>query len=150
MSLERIDRKTLRLRPEEETRINNILKRAMDVEKGVMSDNSSVNPDHPDGCKSLHTTPKSTLYSSSLLLSTFHLLPIFYFVFPLQFLPSLYILFLFTYLLRFLPLFSFLKSTDYFYYIYLSLVVVDLVIIYRVYLLAFNLLCTLKKYIWSD
>lgn len=49
MSLERIDRKTLRLRPEEETRINNILKRAMDMEKGVLTDNSSVNPDHPDG-----------------------------------------------------------------------------------------------------
>ncbi|XP_063888516.1 uncharacterized protein LOC135115552 isoform X4 [Scylla paramamosain] len=49
VSLERIDRKTLRLRPEEETRINNILKRAMDVEKGVLSDNSNVNPDHPDG-----------------------------------------------------------------------------------------------------
>lgn len=53
VSLERIDRKTLRLRPEEETRINNILKRAMDMEKGVLSDNSSVNPDHPDGCECL-------------------------------------------------------------------------------------------------
>lgn len=49
VSLERIDRKTLRLRPDDETRINNILKRVLDMEKGVLADDSNVNPDHPDG-----------------------------------------------------------------------------------------------------
>ncbi|KAK8723619.1 hypothetical protein OTU49_011466, partial [Cherax quadricarinatus] len=49
VSLERIDRYTLRLKPDEETRINNILKRAMDLEKGVVEDKQSVDPNHPDG-----------------------------------------------------------------------------------------------------
>lgn len=49
VNLERIDRKTLQLKPEEETRINNILSRAMDLEKGVLIDKPDVDANHPDG-----------------------------------------------------------------------------------------------------
>lgn len=51
VDLERVDRSTLKLKPEEQSRINNILQRAMDLEKGVLGDKPNVDEDHPDGCK---------------------------------------------------------------------------------------------------
>lgn len=51
VSLERIDRTTLRLKADEELRVNNILKRAMDLERGVLTSKPTVAADHPDGCK---------------------------------------------------------------------------------------------------
>ncbi|ROT79380.1 hypothetical protein C7M84_001899 [Penaeus vannamei] len=49
VDLERVDRNTLKLKPEEQSRINNILQRAMDLELGVLGDKPSVDEDHPDG-----------------------------------------------------------------------------------------------------
>merc|ERR1712106_106287 len=46
---ERVDKKSLKLSPDELSRINNILQRAKDLQAGVLKERPSVTEDHPDG-----------------------------------------------------------------------------------------------------
>lgn len=50
----RIEKDRWKLPDHERTRIENILKRALDVEKGVV-EQPSVTEEHPDGCKYLES-----------------------------------------------------------------------------------------------
>ena len=51
VQLSRVQKGIFSLPKEEKTRIMNILQRAMDLEKGVITGKPNVDEDHPDGCK---------------------------------------------------------------------------------------------------